>query len=355
MDLTHNDYLDLNGNQSHQSKLRESISQYPVGSRASRLLCSKPDIFQSLEQDFSSFKGTESSLFFGSGYAANESLLTALSLKGCRFIRDELCHASLIDGIRNSPIPKSLKKVFSHNNLNSLESLLNEGREYINIVVTESIFSMDGDKAPVEGILDLLDKYDGILVLDEAHSIGVEGLYGRGLLESSGRSYSKVITINPCGKALGAQGAFISGPKWLIKYMVNTSRKFIYTTASSPWIAIALKESLPIVSSMTRDRAKLSTMAIALRQELTDLGFDTLNSDSCIVPVRSGTEEQTLEAATFLQQQGILVSAIRPPTVPPGSSRLRMCLNSGLNHLDLKKLIASFKRLKLEYYGGILP
>ena len=348
IDLSHNDYLNLNGMKNHQKAMLLAASSQTMGAKASRLLGKEHELFCALEEDFAAFKGAKAALFFGAGYAANEALMAALSHKEVCFFLDELCHASLIEGMRHSPLPRALKRVFPHNDLNALENMLKENKErgLTNIIVTEALFSMDGDFAPIEGILRLARLYNGFLVLDEAHSIGALGASGAGLLQELGISHKDIITINPCGKAMGAQGAFICGPLWLKEYMVSTSRKFIYSTAPSPWVARGLQVSLPVVAKMTEERRVLRAKARKLKKALCQLGYETGGSESHIIPVVLGSEKQAVESAAFLAAKGVYVAAVRPPTVPAGTSRLRLSVHLGICEEEMQQVILAFKALK---------
>ena len=290
---------------------------------------------------FAVFKGTESALYFSSGYAANESLIAALSFRRVRIFVDELVHASVWDGLRQSPVPRAYKCKFSHNKIEELEEKLRASDASLNIVLVESLYSMDGDLAPLPELMELVERYQGLLVVDEAHSLGCLGLGGVGLVKSP-----HVISVNPCGKGFGGQGAFIACPAWFKDYLVNTSRRFIYSTASSPWLIEGLKQTLGYITHLDERREHLADLGVKVRRSLKDLGFDIGSSQSHIIPVIIGDEGRTLDVASHLLERGIVVSAVRPPTVAKGRSRLRLSLNAGLSNEQVDQVLEEFKGLK---------
>ncbi len=336
IDFATNDYLGLQADSNFQSELRDQIGSLPLGSAASRLLGAQEGLYSVLENEFAEFKGTESALFFPSGYAANEALIRALSQHDTTFFYDEYVHASMIDGIHQSPLPKPRKLRFSHNNMRELGELLCRCNTKIKIILVEAIYSMDGDLAKLEALLAMASEFGAILVVDEAHAVGILGARGEGLV---GASSPSVITINPCGKAFAAQGAFYAGPSWLRDYLIATARPFIYTTAPSPWLAAALRHTLRVVPTLSDRRQAVMALSRLLRQKLEIDDDESHDSVSPIIPIILGSDAAAKEASQFLARCGIRCPAIRPPTVPIGTARLRLSLHYGLTVADIEDTV----------------
>lgn len=343
LDLTHNDYLGFRSDEEFQSTARRAIDGWPLGSGASRLLGGEHAIFAALEERFSDWKDCESSLYFNSGYAANEAVLSALAFDDVCFFSDALNHASLIDGLRLARIRPDQKIIFRHNDPFDLSQKLRESSARLKIVVTESLFSMDGDFAPLSALDRICAEEGALLLVDEAHSLGIYGPKGAGLLAGN----RQVITINPCGKAMGASGAFVSGPSYLRDLLINSARGFIYTTAGSPWIAAALHACLPLIATSEERRHHLQDLSHEVRWQLKEMDFDIGPSASHIVPVILGQEGISLRCERELEDKGILVRAIRPPTVPDGACRLRLSLHAGLSSEDVRKLLTAMNEIEL--------
>lgn len=347
IDLTKNDYLGISKSTTIQALLHDSVKDLPMGAIASRAVDSSQHI-QDLENAIANFAGGETGLYFPSAYAANESLISALALKKVKLLSDELNHASIVDGIRHCPLPASQKFRFKHNCIESLETLLQQRPEYTPIVITEAVFSMNGDRAPLKAFAKRVHHYGGILVVDEAHSFGVLGPEGRGLAHPSllGESSACILRTLACGKALAAQGGVVIGPGWLREYLYNTSRKFIYTTGPSPWIVGGLTTLMTELPRLETRRARLKQIAQALNNGLTKMGFDTLDSQSHIIPILTESESKTMQCAHFLEEQGILIAPIRPPTVAKGRSRLRLSAHAALSDTDLSFILESFQKMR---------
>lgn len=334
LDLTHNDYLSFRYDKDFQSTAHKASAEWPMGAGASRLLGGEHLVYEKLEAAFSCWKNCESSLYFASGYAANEALMTVLALPEAEFFSDSLNHASLIDGLRLARLDKGQKHIFPHNDVEALRDKLSKSQSSLKIVVTESLFSMDGDEAPLIELSALCREFKALLIVDEAHALGVYGKRGSGLIEARGLDHDEIISINPCGKAMAAAGAFISGPAWLRQYLINTGRSFIYSTGASPWIAAGMLATLPLIEAATDRRQKLFAMSERLRHDLQDLGFSIGTSSTHIIPLLLGSEEKSLHVEQELLGRHILARAIRPPTVPEGECRLRLSLHAGLDHLE---------------------
>lgn len=341
LDLTHNDYLGFRYDAAFQNAVREAALPWPLGAGASRLLGGEHKVYGELEKLFSEWKGSESSLYFSSGFAANEALMSALAHPEIDFFSDALNHASLIDGLRLARIESRQKIIFQHNDLEDLREKLRASTARGKIIVTESLFSMDGDVAPLAKLLDLCREFKALLVVDEAHALGVFGNEGAGLL--SGFDHSEIISINPCGKAMAASGALVSGPEWVRRLLINTGRSFIYSTGASPWLAAALIAAIDFVRKAKVKRVRLQMLGNSLRDSFEELGLDFGQSTTHIVPLILGSEEKSLRFEKALAECGILARAIRPPTVPEHECRLRLSLHA--NIASLEPLILALKEL----------
>ncbi len=336
-----NDYLGLAEN----STLRERVAEFirgtgKIGGTGSRLLSGQTEEWRELEEKFAKFAGTESALFFTTGYAANLGLLAALAGKDDVIFSDARNHASLIDGMRLSG---ARKVIYPHLNLNALEDALRKEASTVQrkLIVTETVFSMDGDLAPLPEIAELAEKYNVVLILDEAHATAVHGPGGGGLAVAAGLTQRVLAIVHTCGKALASAGAFVCGPAVLKEHLVNHARTFIFSTALPGYIAAQIGAAMQLSEAMDREREVLLKRAGTFREALQAEGLDTAASSSQIVPVVLGSNEATLDAAEHLQREGFAVRGIRPPTVPQGSSRLRLSLTARIPQHELTRLVTS--------------
>jgi 8-amino-7-oxononanoate synthase len=336
-----NDYLGLAEN----STLRERVAEFirdtgKIGGTGSRLLSGQTEEWRELEAKFAKFAGTESALFFTTGYAANLGLLSSLAGKDDVIFSDARNHASLIDGMRLSG---ARKVIYPHLNLNALEDALRKEASTVQrkLIVTETVFSMDGDLAPLPEIAELAEKYNAVLILDEAHATAVHGPGGHGLAVTAGLTQRVLAIVHTCGKALASAGAFVCGPAVLKGHLVNHARTFIFSTALPGYIAAQIGAAMQLSEAMDREREVLLKRAGTFREALQAEGFDTAASSSQIVPVVLGSNEATLDAAEHLQREGFAVRGIRPPTVPQGSSRLRLSLTARIPQHELTRLVTS--------------
>jgi 8-amino-7-oxononanoate synthase len=328
IDLCSNDYLALARHPRLAEQMIDAIRREGCGSTGSRLLRGERDAFAGLERRFAAFKGTERSVYFSSGYLANIAVLTAFPEAGDVIFSDERNHASLIDGIRLSA---ARRVVFPHGDVETLGRLLDAHRDRGQaFVVTESLFSMDGDMAPLGGYAAVCRSAGAALIVDEAHAVGVCGARGSGLIEASGIDADVFASVNTAGKAMGVGGAFVAGAAWAIEYLVQRARPFIFSTAPPPAVAGALEASLSIVAGEPERRETLRRLSGRLRSRLIDAGLSVPRSTSHIIPVLLGENERAVLVAQALQAQGFDVRAIRPPTVPAGTARLRLTVNVGL-------------------------
>jgi 8-amino-7-oxononanoate synthase len=341
VDLNSNDYLGL----ARDSRLRRAIAQAiaaaeRVGGTASRLLSGHDAAWEALERQFAAFVGAEAALYFTSGYAANLGLLTALLGPDDIVFSDAANHASLIDGLRLAGVRKV---VYPHGDMAALEHLLaaHAAEPGTRVIVTESIFSMDGDAAPFDALARLAERWGAALVVDEAHALGVLGPGGRGLLAESPARACTIAAVYTCGKALGSAGAFVCGSRLLIEFLINRARPFIFSTAAPPYLAAQIAAALELAAAAEAERRWLAEAAAWLRAELRAARLDVLPGPSPIVPVILGSNRRAVAFAAALQQRGFWVRPIRPPTVPPGTARVRLSLTAALDRATLERLAAA--------------
>lgn len=346
LDLNHNDYLGLRYNHRWQTQVWQHCRVLPIGAGGSRLLGGEFAVFQRLEQQFALFKHAPRALFFPSGYAANSACVPALAkaLPQAQFFSDQLNHASLIDGFRLAKIPAAQKHIYPHLDYETLEQALSMSRADVNVIITESLFSMDGDSCDLTRLYALAQGYRGVLLIDEAHAVGVCGNDGSGLIAAHNLDHQQLISVNTCGKALGSSGAFVCGPTWFIDYLINTARHFIYTTAPSPWLAVALQTAITYVQDNPQSRQHLTILAQTLREKLRAAGFDIGTSDSHIIPLLVESSQQALHWKQQLATAKISVGAIRPPTVPV--PRLRLSLHAALDDAQIARLLCALHKTR---------
>ncbi len=342
-DLCSNDYLALSQHPNLREQMIDAIRSEGCGSTGSRLLRGERERFERIERLFAGFKGTERALYFSSGYLANIAVLTTFPEAGDIVFSDERNHASLIDGIRLSAAGRV---VFPHNDVGALTRLLDEHRaDGQAFVVTESLFSMDGDFAPLADYAALCRSAGAALIVDEAHAVGLYGGRGSGLIEAAGIESEVALSVNTAGKALGVGGAFVAGNALAIEYLVQRARPFIFSTAQPPALAGAIEASLALVADEPQRRETVRRLARHLRTSLASAGVSVAPGHSQIVPLVLGDNERALAVAETLQSQGFDVRAIRPPSVPPGTARLRISVNAGLDESTLDRFVAALTRV----------
>ena len=317
-----NNYLGLANHPALKQAAQEAIVQYGCGSGASRLISGSMAVHHELEQRLALLKKTEAALVFPTGYHANIGVLSALMGPGDTILSDSLNHASIIDGCRLS---RADTRVYRHADTAHLGELLQAcpttGQR---LIVTDSVFSMDGDLAPLTEIVSLAQQYDAWVMVDEAHATGVFGPHGSGLVEELGLTGQVDIQMGTLGKALGCVGAFVAGSHELIDWLVNRARSFIYTTAIPPAVAAAVLAALDIVAREPERRRQLWTNTQVLADGLRSLGYTLGATRSQILPVIIGEARETMAVAAAILQRGVFAHGIRPPTVPEGSSRIRV-------------------------------
>lgn len=346
VNLCSNDYLCL----SRDPRLRQAVTDAlaagaAAGSTGSRLLSGNAPIWEELEEELARFAETEAALYFSSGYAANVGLISCVAGRGDVIFSDSTNHASIIDGIRLSG---AHKVVFPHLDLDFLEGALRkyDQSDTQKFIIVESVFSMDGDRAPIADIVAMAQKHGAELIVDEAHATGVLGPQGRGLIAGAGVSREIFAAVHTCGKALASMGAYVCGSETLKQYLVNRARTFIFSTALPPYVAAQVRAAIRIVFRADAERSRLQELGTFLRRQLREAGFDSAQSDSQIVPVVLGENEQALEFAAGLREAGFAVRAIRPPTVPAGTARLRFSLHTGLSEDMLGRLVEELMRIR---------
>lgn len=338
VNLSSNDYLGLATNpRLKEAAVRAVERTRRIGATGSRLLSGNAEEWQDLEADFAKFTGTEAALYFGSGYAANVGLLSSILKPEDIVFSDAMNHASIIDGIRLS---SARRVIYPHADLHFLECSLREhqGRTGAHVIVTESVFSMGGDVAPLADLFALARKYAAEVVVDEAHSIGVLGPEGRGVVAENRFERQALAIIYPCGKALASAGAFACGTANLKHYLVNHARTFIFSTAMPPYLAGQIRAALDLARGADSERTHLSQIANSLRELLSASGLNFGASSTQIVPVYLGSNEAALEIAAKLQESDFAVKAVRPPTVPAGTARIRLSLTSRITANDIHRL-----------------
>jgi len=343
IDLSSNDYLGLATHPFVKQKMAEAVMKEGCGSTGSRLLRGNRESFTRVERRFAEFKGTEAALYFGSGYSANIGVLSTFIERNDLVFSDEHNHASIIDGIRLS---RAKRTKFPHCDVDHVARLLREAPlDVQKFLVTESLFSMDGDFAPLAEYADLCRETGTSLIVDEAHAVGIYGNRGSGYVEHTGTDDGVFLTVNTAGKALGVAGAFVAGPDWAVDFLIQRSRSFIFSTAPPPPVADALEASLDIIRDEPERRNQLLAKSRLLRRILGDSGLDIPSSGSQIIPVILGTNKRATQAADELQHEGFDVRALRPPTVPAGTARLRVTVNVSLEESTLHRFATTLGKV----------
>lgn len=342
IDFSSNDYLGLAGSARIKTAISDAIARgVPVGSGGSRLLRGNHTEHEMLEDEAATFFGTESALYFSSGFAANAALFASLPQRGDLVVYDALIHASVHEGMklgRASSVPAA------HNDVGAFDDAIREWRGQGGLgrvwIAVESLYSMDGDLAPLDDLAKLARHHDAFLVIDEAHATGVFGPDGRGLgAHLDGQD--NIISLRTCGKALGCDGALLTCPAIVRDFLINRGRGFIFSTAPSPLMASAVREALHILADEPERRARLAALADDARVRLVPLGAST--SQSQILPVIIGDDARVMTVARAVQKAGYDVRGIRPPTVPAGSARLRVSVTLNVTHDDIAGLASAIE------------
>lgn len=341
-----NNYLGLAGDERLKEAAVRCLESEGFGAGASRLVSGNMTAHRRLEERLAAFKGTEGCLVFSTGYMANVGIISSLFGKGDLILSDKLNHASIIDGILLSGA--ALKR-YPHLDMAVLERLLKESGEYQKkVIITDSVFSMDGDVAPLDRIVALARQHGALVMVDEAHAFGVLGKKGKGAVEHFGLEGQIDIQMGTLSKAAGAFGAYCCGSVELIQYLINKARSFIYTTGMPPSVAAAATTAIDIIETEPQRREYLKDASEYLRKELKEAGFDTGNSATPIIPVIVGDPAAAVEFSRRLFENGIFVQAIRPPTVPQNTARLRITVMATHTREDLDLLLKSLVQVGKE-------
>ena len=330
LNFSSNDYLDLGHHPHVMERSREALERYGTGATASRLVCGTLPIHEELEARLAGEKRTPAALLFGSGYMANAGTIPVLAGRGDTILADRLVHASIIDACRLS----GAKLVrFAHNDVSALEARLEKHKDGIErkLIITESVFSMDGDIAPLNEIAGLAEKHHAMLMVDEAHASGTFGPNGAGLVCEYGLEERTTVSMGTLSKALAGYGGFVACSENLRRLLVQSARAFIYTTAPPPAVVGAAPGALDVLDATPNLGRTLQANADYFRSLLHEAGLDTLKSRSQIIPVMIGDNGKTMRVAERLREKGVIAAAIRPPTVPAGTARLRLSVT--LAHL----------------------
>ena len=343
-----NDYLGLANHPDLIAALSEGAQRFGVGSGASHLISGHQTIHDALEEKLAQTQALSipkaKALFFSTGYLANISAITALSnLKSnaSKIYSAHLNHASLIDGVRLAKGQNNATVfIFDHHNLVALEDELKQDFSQHKLIIIDCVFSMDGDLAPIGALLQLAERYDALLMVDDAHGFGVLGKHGYGILEDSGLCSERLIYVGTLGKAAGLSGAFVCANELLIEWLIQKARPYIYSTASSPALAYALIRSLELIEGPIGQerRESLRSNTVLWKQLAQFTHWHLLDSDTAIQPIMIGSNETVLQLAKDLDLAGYWIPAIRPPTVPVGMSRLRMTLSAAHTHDEISAL-----------------
>jgi 8-amino-7-oxononanoate synthase len=343
-----NDYLGLSKEKSLIEAAYQSALEFGIGAGASRLISGNTKLHSDLEIEIANFKGTENALLFNSGYDANISTIAALMSKPDIIYSDELNHSSILSGIKLSGA-NCLN--YNHLCLKSLEEKIKSTRfQYRNaLIISESIFSMDGDMADLKALISVAEKYNCWLMIDEAHSTGLFGENGAGLIKSLKLENRIPIQMGTCSKAFGCQGAYIAGNNLLIEFLIQRAKTFIYSTALSPAICGALKQSLKLISTEKWRREKLFENADKIKTICKNLDYKIISQDSQIICLEMPNNKIALKAAEFLLKQGILIQAIRPPTVK--KARLRITASTIYTKAQINHLVSNLTDLQMALSG----
>ncbi|MEK6531357.1 MAG: 8-amino-7-oxononanoate synthase [Deltaproteobacteria bacterium] len=341
INFSSNDYLGLANHRLVKKAAIESIEKWGFGSGSSRLVSGNTALHEALEERIRRFKDADAAIVFNSGYHANLGVIGALADRGTDVFSDRLNHASIVDAC---VLSRGNVLRYRHGDTGSLERMLRKSKAKKRLIVTDSVFSMDGDIAPIDEIAGLLDRYDAMLFVDDAHATGVLGKNGRGGLEHfSIKKHPSIIEMGTLGKSVGAFGAFVAGSVELIGFLKSRSRPFIYTTALPPCVAAASIKAFDVMEENPGLRLRLKENSEALRRGLNERGLYTLDSSTQIIPVLTGGVHKTMEISRLLFEKGLFIQGIRPPTVPAGTARLRLSAHALHTGQDIKKAVTLIK------------
>ena len=346
--LCSNNYLGIAEHPALKQAACDAMERYGFGSGASRLVSGNTELHEELERRIAAFKLAESSILFNSGYAANTGIIPAVAREGDLVLSDQLNHASIIDGCRLS---RARTEVFRHRDMDHLETHLRSNTTAPRkLIVTDGVFSMDGDIAPLPDLVRLAERYHAILMVDDAHATGVLGGHGRGTAEHFGLEDRVHIQMGTLGKALGSFGAYVAGPRDIVRYLLNTCRSYLFSTSLPPAVCAASIASLDLLDAEPWRREKLWNNRNRLAHGLASLGVSIAPSETPIFPLLVGSSDRALQASQRAFAQGMFAAAIRPPTVPDGSARLRATVMATHSEEDIAQAVGIFGMLKEEGY-----
>jgi 8-amino-7-oxononanoate synthase len=337
-----NDYLGLANHPHLIAALQQGAQQWGVGAGAAHLVNGHFEPHHRIEQQLAAFVGKPAALLFSTGYMANLGAVQALVGKGDTVFADKLNHASLNDAMLLS---RAGVKRYRHGDMAQLEKMLAQTHSGRRLVITDAVFSMDGDIAPLRELLALCEQYDAWLYADDAHGFGVLGEQGRGSMAHFGLASERIIYMATLGKAAGVSGAFIAAEQVVIDTLINHAHSYVYTTATPPALSVALSQSLQLIAQGDGLRTHLQRLVAQLRNGLSDLPWQLMPSDTAIQPLLIGDNRQALKLSESLREHGIWVAAIRPPTVPQGTARLRITLSAAHSAADVDRLIGALHEL----------
>jgi len=345
-----NDYLGLASDDRIRQALKHGVDRWGVGAGASHLVCGHTAAHHELEDALAEMTGRPRALFFSSGYAANLGVINALvGARDCVF-EDRLNHASLLDG---GWISRAKFEFYDHLSVDDLDARLDQSDGDRRLIVTDGVFSMDGDRSPLADLTSVADRHAAWLMVDDAHGFGVIGEHGAGSVDPEVFDTRQVpVLMATLGKAVGTSGAFVAGDDSLIEFLIQRARNYIYTTALPAAVAVATLTSLNIVKSENWRREKLAELISRFRLGIRELGVDLLPSDTPIQPVIVGNADAVLAASRALETRGFFITAIRPPTVPQGTSRLRITLTAAHTNEDVDRLVSALGEVLDEVLGS---
>ena len=343
--LGSNNYLGLSTHPKVIEAAANALQQYGTGASGSRLLTGNSQLYTCLESKIAEVKGAEAALVFSSGYLANIGTIPALAGDGDLILSDALNHASIIDGCRLS---KAKTQIYLHRDIGHLESLLSQSATFRRkLVVTDGVFSMDGNIAPLPEICGLAERYNAVVIVDEAHSFGVLGKTGGGAVEHFGLENRDIIQIGTLSKAIGGLGGYVAGGRMLIDLLINRVRSFIFSTGLPPATLAAASAAIDVMRSTPELRRRLFSNTRQLATALSEAGFQILSTETQILPLILGSANITAEFADMLLDFGVYAPAIRPPTVPEGTGRLRISVMAAHTTEDLNAAIDAFNAVQL--------
>ncbi|MGE5215482.1 MAG: 8-amino-7-oxononanoate synthase [Chloroflexota bacterium] len=344
INFSSNNYLGIANHPALAAAAKEAIDRYGCGSGASRLISGNMTLHEQLECRLAEFKGTEAALVFNSGFQANSGILSTITGEGDVILSDALNHASIIDGCR---LARARTIVYEHGDLNQLESALNQAAGAPRkLIVTESIFSMDGDQAPLREIVELAEKHGAMVMVDEAHATGVFADNGAGVVAKLGLGDRVLVQMGTLGKALGGFGAYVAGSRALRELLINRCRSFIFTTALPPAVMAMALAAIDLVRREPDRREKLFSNCQRFKEGLRNLNFSVPGGESPIVPLIIGDAEKTMRFSERLLEKGVFAQGIRPPTVPAGTSRLRVTIMATHSENHIETALRAFEEIK---------